>query len=71
MMISHISQKPDSAPVAVVAISSPDPTTAPATMRPGPRALAMPLALVGAGRILLEEVDVFKGRGLTIGDDPP
>ena len=37
MRMSQSSQNPASAPVFVVATSSPDPTMAPATISPGPR----------------------------------
>ena len=51
MRISQRKKNPASAPVAVVAISSPEPTTAPATIRPGPSSLRMPLKEVGAVRM--------------------
>ena len=47
MTISHNSQKPAWAPVFVVAISSPDPTIAPAMISPGPRRRRMPGIVCG------------------------
>ena len=50
-MMSHMRVKPASAPTAVVAISSPDPTMDPAMIRPGPSWRRMSRILVGGARI--------------------
>ena len=45
--------KPALAPSAVVAMSSPEPTIAAESMKPGPRYLSLPANVVGGERILL------------------
>ena len=47
MIMSHRKSKWASAPVLVVAISSPDPTIDPAKMSPGPKFLSIPRVLWG------------------------
>ncbi len=47
MMISDKSMKPASAPTAVVAISSPEPTIDPAMINPGPSCHTIPRTVVG------------------------
>ena len=63
MRISHSSQKPASAPVFVVAISSPDPTIDPAMISPGPSRQAIPKTVVGAGSTSADESWNCVGEG--------
>ena len=59
MIISHKRTKPASAPTAVVAMSSPDPTIEPAMISPGPNCLIIPRMVLGGLRHSSGSLDIF------------
>jgi len=64
MIMSHRKSKWASAPVLVVAISSPDPTIDPAKMSPGPKFFSIPRVLWG-GFLTFEFVGLI-GQGILL-----
>ena len=65
MMMSHRKSKWASAPVLVVAISSPDPTIDPAKINPGPKFLSIPRVFCG-GLCTFEFVGLIGKVGLLV-----
>jgi|TARA_Y200000002_G_C22349635_1_gene524471 hypothetical protein len=58
-MINHKKSKWASAPVLVVAISSPEPTIDPAKMSPGPKFFKIPRKLLGGVLISVFKMLIF------------